>query len=202
MIRPAACLAFAFALAATPAFADPAIDAVAPAFSAITSAGKTITLDQFKGAPVVLEWTNDGCPFVQKHYETGNMQKTQAAAQESGAIWITVISSAPGKQGHVNPAGADKLTADRGAHPDFVVLDESGAIGKAYAAKTTPHMFVIDEKGVLRYDGAIDDKPSANHATVNGASNFVLAAVNSVAKGEPVADKRTKPYGCSVKYGS
>ena len=201
MLKLHSALAIA-AFAATPAFAAPAVDAAAPAFSAMTSAGKTISLADFKGKTVVLEWTNDGCPFVQKHYETGNMQKTQAAAKAAGAVWISVISSAPGKQGHADAARANKLTADRKATPDYVILDESGAVGKAYAAKTTPHMFVIDAKGVLRYDGAIDNRPSAKHATVADASNFVLAAMNSVVKGQMVAEKQTQPYGCSVKYGS
>jgi peroxiredoxin len=200
MITLAAVLAAA-SLAA-PVLSEPKVDAAAPAFSGKTSSGETITLEQFKGKPVVLEWTNDGCPFVKKHYDTGNMQSAQAAAKDSGAVWISVISSAPGKQGWSDPARANKLTTDRKAKPDFVVLDESGAIGKAYAAKTTPHMFIIDKDGVLRYDGAIDDKPSSDHKTVKGAQNFVLAALSSVVKGEPVAEKRTKPYGCSVKYGS
>lgn len=187
---------------AAPAIAAPAVDAPAPAFSAMTSSGKTISLEDFRGKTVILEWTNDGCPFVKKHYETGNMQETQRAAEEAGAVWISVISSAPGKQGHADAARANRLTTERNATPDYVILDESGALGKAYDAKTTPHMFIVDKDGVLRYDGAIDDQPSANHATVNGASNYVLLAMNSIKQGKPVTMKRTKPYGCSVKYGS
>jgi peroxiredoxin len=197
-----ASLALLATLASAPALAAPAIDAAAPAFSAATSSGATITLDQFKGKPVVLEWTNEGCPFVKKHYETGNMQRTQVAAKEAGAVWISVISSAPGKQGFADAAHANHLSSERNAKPDYIILDPNGDVGRAYGAKTTPHMFVIDAKGVLRYDGAIDDQPSAKHATVNGAANYVLAAVNSVVKGQPVALKQTNPYGCSVKYGS
>ena len=189
-----------FAFAASAAFAAPEIGAAAPAFSGATTAGETISLDQFAGKNVVLEWTNHDCPFVVKHYTTGNIQATQQATKEEGAVWITVISSAPGKQGYVSAAEADALTASRAAEPDFVLLDASGDIGRAYAAKTTPHMFVIDEAGKLRYDGAIDDKPSANHATVEGATNYLLAALDSVVAGEEVATARTKPYGCSVKY--
>lgn len=163
------------------ALAGPFIDKAAPAFTGAAASGATISLEQFKGRTVVLEWTNDGCPFVKKHYETGNMQGSQDAAKAAGAVWITVISSAPGNQGHADATRANALTAERSAKPDFVVLDETGAIGKAYGAKTTPHMFVIDGSGVLRYGGAIDNRPSANHATVEGASNFVLAAVNSIA---------------------
>ncbi len=188
--------------AVAPALAGPAIDAAAPAFTGLASNGETVSLDQFKGETVVLEWTNEGCPFVQKHYETGNMQEAQKTANADGVVWITVISSAPGKQGHADAASVNALTASRGAEPDFVLLDESGAVGKAYGAKTTPQMALIDKEGVLRYAGAIDDKPSANHATVNGATNYLLAALQSVNEGEPVEIKETKPYGCSVKYGS
>ncbi len=197
-----ALLAAAISLAANVAAASPAIDAPAPAFTGTASNGAILSLDQFKGQTVVLEWTNDGCPFVQKHYETGNMQKTQKAANQVGVVWITVISSAPGKQGHADATRANLLTEERGAEPDFVLLDEDGAVGKAYGAKTTPQMALIDRDGVLRYQGAIDDKPSANHASVTGATNYLLAALWSVNAGMPVAVKESKPYGCSVKYKS
>ncbi len=194
-------LAAAFAMAASAVFAA-AVDAPAPDFSGTVSSGETITLSQFAGRKVVLEWTNDGCPFVQKHYETGNMQRTQRAAKDDGVVWITVISSAPGKQGHADATRANRLTEDRGALPDYVLLDAEGVVGKAYGAKTTPQMALIDETGVLRYAGAIDDKPSANHATVEGATNYLLAALANVRAGEAVSVKETKPYGCSVKYKS
>lgn len=196
------CLLAAATVLGGAAFADPAIDAPAPAFSGPTSSGGSISLDQFKGQNVVLEWTNDGCPFVQKHYQTGNMQQAQKAANEMGAVWITVMSSAPGKQGHADATRANSLIKEWAAEPDFVLLDPDGVVGKAYGAKTTPQMALIDKDGVLRYAGAIDDKPSANHATVDGAQNYVLAALSSVSKGEAVAVKETKPYGCSVKYKS
>ncbi len=195
-------LAAASAVLAGAAFADPAIDAAAPAFSGPASSGETISLDQFKGQTVILEWANDGCPFVQKHYDTGNMQKTQKTANDAGAVWITVMSSAPGKQGHADATRANKLMKEWASAPDYILLDADGVVGQAYGAKTTPQMALIDKEGVLRYAGAIDDKPSANHATVNGANNYVLAALASVEKGEPVAVKETKPYGCSVKYKS
>ena len=195
-------LAAAAAVLAGAAFADPAIDAAAPAFSGPASSGETISLDQFKGQTVILEWANDGCPFVQKHYDTGNMQKTQKTANDAGAVWITVMSSAPGKQGHADATRANKLMKEWASAPDYILLDADGVVGQAYGAKTTPQMALIDKEGVLRYAGAIDDKPSANHATVNGANNYVLAALASVEKGEPVAVKETKPYGCSVKYKS
>lgn len=195
-------LAAAATLAAGPALAGPKLDQKAPAFSAPAANGATISLDQFKGENVVLEWTNDGCPFVQKHYQTGNMQKTQAAANEAGVVWITVISSAPGEQGFADAARAKALTAEWKSKPDYVLLDADGAVGKAYGAKTTPQMALIDKDGVLRYAGAIDDKPSTSHASVEGATNYLLAALESVNAGEPVAVKETKPYGCSVKYKS
>lgn len=198
MLRTAAA-AFVFL---TPALAAPEIDAPSPVFEGTTSSGETISLDQFAGQNVVLEWTNHGCPFVQRHYESGNMQDTQVAAKEAGAVWISVISSAPGKQGHVTAAEANDLTTSRNASPDYVVLDESGDIGRLFSAKTTPHMFLIDEAGVLRYDGAIDDKPTANPANAAGAVNYLLAAVDQVSAGTAVQENQTKPYGCSVKYGS
>ncbi len=182
------------------ALAAPSIDAPAPGFSGPASNGATISLDQFKGETVVLEWTNDGCPFVQKHYETRNMQQTQETANAAGVVWITVISSAPGKQGHADATRANILTEELGAQPDYVLLDADGVVGKAYGAKTTPQMALIDREGVLRYAGAIDDKPSANHATVKGATNYLLAALTSVSEGKPVAVKETQPYGCSIKY--
>ncbi|MEL6359727.1 MAG: redoxin family protein [Pseudomonadota bacterium] len=185
-----------------PAFAAPKVGAPAPAFSGETSAGETISLTDFAGQNVVLEWTNDGCPFVQKHYDSGNMQATQTAVNDADGVWISIISSAPGKQGHADAARAQMLTDSRNASPDFVILDQSGEIGRAYAAKTTPHMFVIDGEGVLKYAGAIDDNPSADPSTIEGATNFALAAFQSVAAGEEVETKSTKPYGCSVKYGS
>ena len=184
MIKAAAA---AFVLTA-PALAAPEIDALAPAFEGQTSTGETITLDQFNGQDVVLEWTNHGCPFVKRHYDSGNMQATQAAAKDKGTVWISVISSAPGKQGHVTADEANELTTSRGAQPDYVILDESGDIGRAYGAKTTPHMFLIDASGALRYDGAIDDKPTAVHAQADDAVNFLLAAVNNVADGVEVSE--------------
>jgi peroxiredoxin len=197
------CLAaFAAGCLVAPAVAAPTVDEAAPAFSGLTSNGSQIRLDQFKGKSVILEWTNDGCPFVRKHYETGNMQKTQQAAKDAGAVWITVISSAPGKQGYADAARANELAKARDAKADYILLDPDGVVGKAYGAKTTPQMALIDESGVLRYTGAIDDQPTANHASVIGAVNYILAALEDVESGEPVAVKETAPYGCSIKYKS
>ena len=175
------------------ALVQPAVDAPAPAFTGPAASGGEISLDQFKGRTVVLEWTTRA---------KASPQRTQARARADGAVWITVISSAKGKQGYADAARATTLTADRGAEPDFVLLDESGAVGKAYGAKTTPHMYVIDASGTLRYAGAIDDRPSADHQSLEGATNYVAAALENLAAGRPVSPNATTPYGCSVKYGS
>ncbi|MDX2201726.1 MAG: redoxin domain-containing protein [Hyphomicrobiaceae bacterium] len=172
----------------------------APDFTATDSAGKPVTLSSLKGKTVVLEWSNDGCPYVGKHYNSGTMQKLQADATADGAVWLTVISSAPGTQGHVNGLEADKLTADRGAKPTAVLLDPKGALGKLYGASTTPHMYVIDAGGMLRYMGGIDDKPSASPASLTGAKPYVREALAAIAAGKPVDPASTRPYGCAVKY--
>jgi hypothetical protein len=153
-----------------------------------------------KGKTVVLEWTNDGCPFVQKHYRSGNMQSLQKELTGEGVVWAQVISSADGKQGQVDGAAANKLNADRGAMPTYVFLDPTGTIGKAYGAKTTPHMFVIDEVGKVAYAGAIDSKPSVDASDIPTSTNYVRAAVQDLKAGKPVATPSTKSYGCGVKY--
>ncbi len=202
MLKSIAAFSIATAAMTAAALALPEIGDKAPAFTGVTSSGKTISLDQFKGKPVVLEWTNDGCPFVQKQYGSGAMQKAQSAVQKGGGVWISVISSAPGKQGYADAARANQLSAERDATPDYVLLDPSGEIGRHYAAKTTPHMFVIDQAGMLRYDGAIDDQPTTKHTEPAGIKTYALDAFNRVVKHEPVEISQTQPYGCSVKYGS
>ena len=192
---------FAIILDATADDSDgPTVGVTAPPFSAVDTSGNTVNLDDFLGTPVVLEWTNHDCPYVRKHYNGGNMQKTQRALTDDGAVWLTIVSSAPGKQGHVSANEADNLTASRGAYPSRVLLDPDGTVGRAYRARTTPHMFLIDEQGILQYQGAIDDKPSANLKSLDGASNYVLAAWEALRADQPVADSNTVPYGCSVKY--
>lgn len=193
----AAFAAIAFAGTAT---AAPEVGKPAPAFTAQTAAGKTVSLKDFAGKTVVLEWTNSGCPFVKKHYDSGNMQKLQADAKAGGVVWLTVNSSAPGKQGHVDSALAAKEMKDWKFQPTAYLLDPAGKIGKAYDARATPHMYVIDGKGVLRYGGAIDDKPTANPADIKAAKNYVTAALGDVAAGRAVASPVTRAYGCSVKY--
>lgn len=190
----------AITLGATAVFAGPEPDKAAPDFTGVTSAGESVTLSELRGKPVVLEWTNHECPYVKKHYESGNMQRTQRQVTEDGAVWVSVISSAPGTQGYVSADEANALSRRRGVYANMVVLDPEGTIGRLYDAKTTPQMVLIDEEGVVRYMGAIDDKPSARKSSLEGAKNYLLAAWTAFRAGEDVAEKSTKPYGCSVKY--
>lgn len=189
-------------LTAPAAQAAPATGQAAPDFTATDIDGKPFKLSDQKGKIVVLEWTNHECPFVVKHYGSGNMQALQQKAAADGVVWVTLISSAPGQQGAVDAAEARKIMEDAKAGPAHKILDPSGEIGKLYDAKVTPHMFVIDKDGVLAYGGAIDDNSSANPKTIEGAKNYVAAALDSVMKGEAVATPQTKPYGCAVKYKS
>jgi peroxiredoxin len=172
----------------------------APDFTAVDSNGNEHSLSDFRGRTVVLEWTNHDCPYVRKHYNSGNMQALQKAATQNGVIWLSIISSAPGKQGHVSGEEANRLTRERNATPTAVLLDESGQIGRLYGAKTTPHMYIIDPEGTLVYMGGIDSIPSANPEDIPRATNYVDVALRSMSSGQPVQDNITRPYGCSVKY--
>ncbi len=184
------------------AYAAPQVGKPAPDFSAVDSNGKTVKLSDYHGKIVVLEWTNDGCPYVKKHYSSGNMQSLQKDETAKGVVWLTIISSEPGAQGYVNGTGANALTASRGAAPTAVLLDPAGTVGHLYDARTTPHMFIVDKDGMLVYMGGIDDKPTSNAADIPAAKNYVRAALGEVMAGKPVAEAVTRPYGCSVKYGS
>ena len=172
----------------------------APAFSVMDARGATRTLAEFQGRTVVLEWTNHGCPYVRKHYDAGNMQALQQEATASDVVWLQVISSARGEQGYLDGAGALARVQTDNAHPTATLLDASGVMGRAYGARNTPHMFVINGDGVLVYQGAIDDRPSARPSTLEGANNYVRAALADVAAGRAVRVAETTPYGCSVKY--
>lgn len=187
---------------AVPAAADVPIGAPAPDFTLPDASGKPVSLAAFKGKTVVLEWNNPGCPFVQKHYHSGNMQKTQAAAEKQGVVWLTINSGAPGMQGHMNGPEAAAFVKSQKASPDAYLLDPSGKVGHLYAAKTTPHMYVIDPAGRLVYQGGIDDKPTANPADIATAKNMVLAALGDMKAGRKVAVTESRAYGCSVKYAS
>lgn len=184
------------------AFANAAVEAPAPAFTAQTADGKTVNLADFKGKTVVLEWTNHDCPYVKKHYGSGNIQSQQKAAAAQGVVWLQVISSAPGQQGFVDGATAKKLNADRGAAPTATLLDPKGELGKLYGAQTTPHMYVIKGDGTLAYKGGIDSIASAKAEDIAKAEPYVTDALAAVAAGRKVEKASTRPYGCSVKYAS
>lgn len=188
----AACLATAQAA--------PEIGKPAPDFTLKDLSGKEHKLSDLKGKTVVLEWVNYGCPFVKKHYESKNMQNLQKEAVADGVVWLAICSSAPGKQGNEKPGDGKKLTEQQGSNATAYLTDEDGAVGKLYNAKTTPEMFVIDKAGTLVYMGAIDDKPTPKADSIEGATNYVKAALADVKAGKPVATTTTKPYGCSVKY--
>jgi peroxiredoxin len=172
----------------------------APAFKELNTSGKDISLADFRGKTVVIEWTNHGCPFVQKHYNSKNMQAAQAAAAKDGVVWLSVISSKPGSQGHVSPEQADKLTLDRGAKPTHVLLDPDGSMGRAYGAKTTPHMFIITPDGKVAYNGAIDSIQSNKVDDVPKAINYVTTGLAALKAGKAPDPAATVPYGCDVKY--
>jgi peroxiredoxin len=182
------------------AAAAAAIGQPAPTFTAGATNGSNVSLAEHRGKIVVLEWTNHECPYVRKHYETGNMQALQKEAKAKDVVWLTVISSAPGEQGHVTAAQADDLTRSRQAVPAAVLLDPRGTVGRLYDAKVTPHMYVIDPKGVLMYAGAIDDRPTTRRADVQTAQNYVRVALAAVMAGQPVKTPVTRAYGCTVKY--
>jgi hypothetical protein len=187
---------------ATAAVAEPAVDQPAPEFSGKTADGKTLPLHALRGKTVVLEWTNHECPFVKKHYESGNIPQLQKDAIARGIVWLQVISSAPGKEGYVEGSTALKLNAERGATPTNTLLDPEGTIGRLYGAQTSPHIFIIDPQGTLVYKGGIDSIPSADKADIAKAENYVRTALGELAAGKKIAKPSTRPYGCTVKYAS
>jgi glutathione peroxidase-family protein len=194
-------LAAALAVAA-PAFAKPVVGKPAPDFTVTDASGKTQSLSAYKGKTVVLEWNNPECPFVRKHYGAENMQSQQAAAMKDGVVWLTVNSGAVGKQGHLDAAAATAYVAKVGGRESAYLIDTDGKVGHAYDAKTTPHMFVIDGDGVLRYMGGIDSIASTDVDDIPKATQYVKQALGELAAGKPVSVSTSEPYGCSVKYGS
>ena len=202
----ATALALTLGLTCVPGNANPGaqarVGAPAPAFTLTDSNGKSVSLADFKGKTVVLEWTNHDCPYVRKHYGGNNMQALQKKWTGQGVVWLTMASSPPGEQGHVTPEQANKLTADRGAAPSAVLLDQKGATARAYGASVTPHMYVISGEGTLVYMGGIDDKPSSRLEDLKTAKNFVDAALGEVTQGKPVSTTTSRPYGCTIKYSS
>ena len=172
----------------------------APDFTGTDSSGQTHKLSQYRGKYVVLEWHNQGCPYTKKHYESGNMQKLQKDWTAKGVVWLSVISSAPGKQGYVTASEENDYLKRMNAAPTAVLLDPKGELGRMYGAKTTPHMYIIDPQGRLIYNGAIDDRPTADQSDIAGAKNYVSLALEEATAGKPVSTAATTPYGCSVKY--
>lgn len=188
-------------LVAAPTLTELPVGKPAPSFRINDINGRVVSLSDFRGKTVVLEWNNPECPTVKKHYETGNMQKTQAQAAAAGAVWLTVNSSGPGNQGHMTAAEAKALATSPPSRRTAYLLDPAGTIGRAYGAKATPHMFIVNAAGTLVYNGAIDDKPTQDKADIQGARNHVLAALGELKAGKPVSVPTSRPYGCSVKYG-
>ncbi|HUK43180.1 MAG TPA: thioredoxin family protein [Candidatus Bathyarchaeia archaeon] len=185
---------------ALPAVWAAKVGEAAPDFTATDSNGNVHKLSEYRGKFVVLEWTNRGCPYTQKHYNSGNMQRLQKEWTAKGVIWLTVASSAPGKQGYVTAAEENAYLKQVNAAPTAVLLDPTGALGHLYDAKTTPHIFIINPQGTLIYNGAIDDRPTTDVSDINGAKNYVTAALNEATSGKPVSVATSRPYGCSVKY--
>ncbi len=184
------------------AMAAPVVGQAAPAFTATDSNGKTVNLSDFKGKTVVLEWTNNGCPYVRKWYGSGAMQQLQRDAGKLGAVWLTVASSAPGEQGFVDAAQANSDTTSRNAAPAHVLLDPKGAVGRLYDAQTTPQIFVIKPDGTVGYMGGADSIASTRVEDIQKAQPYAREAIEAVVAGKPVAHPMTRPYGCTVKYSS
>jgi peroxiredoxin len=189
-------------LIATAAFAfdPPPVGSAAPDFSLTDAKGKTHSLSQYKGKYVVLEWFNPECPFVKKHYGGGNMQNLQKQYTGKGVVWLTIDSNAPGSQGNLAPEEAEKIASSWNTHQTALLLDPDGKVGRAYGAKNTPNMVVINPDGKIAYEGAIDSKASPNPADIPSSTNYVKVALDESLAGKPVSTPQTKPYGCSVKY--
>ena len=182
------------------AAAQATLDKPAPNFTGQGSDGKMYTLADYRGKFVVLQWYNRDCPFIHKHYDSGNMQKLQDIYGKKGVIWFEILSSAPGKEGYMTAAEAQENRGKSGTKSIATLVDPEGTIGKLYAAKSTPHMFVIDPKGILIYQGAIDDHATADASDIPSSKNYVVAALDEAMAGKPVSNPSTRPYGCGVKY--
>lgn len=187
---------------ATIAQAAAVVGSAAPGFSLKDQNEKLHSLADYAGKIVVLEWVNHGCPYVKKHYNSKNMPALQERFTGEGVVWLSICSSAPGEQGHAKPAEWKELMKSKGMKSSAVLIDETGTVGRLYGAKTTPHMYVIDGKGTLVYNGAIDSIPSSSVADIEKATNYVVEAIAAIKAGKPVETSTTRPYGCSVKYSS
>ncbi|MGK7312776.1 MAG: thioredoxin family protein [Candidatus Longimicrobiales bacterium M2_2A_002] len=182
------------------ASAGPEVGQPAPDFTLPDTEGETHSLEDYRGEWVVLEWLNYGCPYVRKHYRTGNIPSQQEKWRDEGVVWLAIVSSAPGKQGYYEPAAMNEKSAEWGSNATAVLLDPEGDVGRAYEARTTPHMFVIDPEGTVVYMGGIDDVPSARDEDLDRATQLVDRALTEAMAGEPVSRPKSRPYGCSVKY--
>ena len=208
-LRPA-CAALALALLTVVAFAAPVaaqtdqadIGEPAPDFTLEAADGETHSLSDFEGKYVVLEWLNFECPFVGKHYGSGNMQALQEKYTNEGVVWLSIVSSAPGKQGYYPPKEMIEQKKKHNGNMTAILMDPDGTVGKTYGATVTPHMYVINPDGELVYRGGIDDKPTTDEADIEGATNYVDRALTAVMNGEEVSPKQAKPYGCTIKYAS
>lgn len=208
-LRPA-CAALALALLTVVAFAAPVaaqtdqadIGEPAPDFTLEAADGETHSLSDFEGKYVVLEWLNFECPFVGKHYGSGNMQALQEKYTDEGVVWLSIVSSAPGKQGYYPPKEMIEQKKRHNGNMTAILMDPDGEIGKTYGATVTPHMYVINPDGELVYRGGIDDKPTTDKADIEGATNYVDRSLTAVMNGEEVSPKQAKPYGCTIKYAS
>ena len=181
---------------------SPPVGATAPDFNLADTGGKTHSLSEYKGKYVVLEWFNPECPFVKKHYGSGNMQKLQSEYTGKGVVWLSIDSNAPGLEGNLTPEQAQKVMKDWNTKQTALLLDPEGKAGRAYNARNTPHMFVINPQGKIVYEGAIDSKPSTNPGDIKDSTNYVAAALSEAMAVKPVSTAQTKAYGCSVKYES
>ena len=200
MKRALSCLSLLVMLSAFAVAAK--VGEAAPDFTGTDTNGQSHKLSSYRGKYVVLEWHNQGCPYTKKHYETGNMQKLQKEWTGKGVVWLSVISSAPGKQGYVTATEENDYLKRTNSAPTAVLLDPKGDLGRMYGAKTTPHMYIIDPQGELIYNGAIDDRPTADQGDVAGAKNYVTQALEEATSGKAVSTASTTPYGCTVKYAN
>jgi peroxiredoxin len=198
----AAAIALSAGLVALRAVAAPQLGAPAPDFQAVDATGHSRALKDFEGKIVVLEWTSSDCPYSGKHYNSGTMQRLQKAAVNDGVVWLTVSSSAPGREGYFTPETARAWKAKVRSNATAILLDGDGRVGRAYGARATPHMFIIDRAGRLAYMGGIDDRPYADPESLKGAKPYVALALADLKAGRPVATPVTAPYGCSVRYAS
>lgn len=187
---------------AAAAHAVPAVGQPAPDFTLKDAAARTVRLSDYRGKVVVLEWTNPGCPYVRKHYDSGNMASTQQDAASKGAVWLSINSTEKGHWDYLEPAKVVAWQQERKVRPTATLMDEEGVAGRAWGARTTPHMYIVDAQGRLVYAGGIDSIASSSQADVARAVNYVKQGLAEIAAGKPVSAPTTRPYGCSIKYKS